>query len=121
MKTLFISKYPAYGNSTYDGRVGCVMLNNKKLWVTGLQPANQFIIDSYEFDKYIIFVDYEELYKVADWEIEGERLDIIIRGCYDEAEALYALGTDINLSIRVFFMEKIEEYFKQYKYEDTIS
>jgi hypothetical protein len=103
MKTLFISKYPAYGNSTFDGRVGCVVLNNSKLWITGLQPANQFIIDSYEFDKYTIFVDYEELYKLAEWEIKGKQVDIIIRGCYDEAEALFALGTDINLNFILLF------------------
>jgi hypothetical protein len=89
MKSLLISKYPAYGNSTFNGRVGCVVLNSKKLWVTGLQPAQQFIIDSYEFDKYIIFVDYGDLYKLADWDIGGKQVECgdTKRNCYDEAEA----------------------------------
>ena len=116
MKELFISKYPVYGNSTFNGRIGCILLNRDKLWVTGLQPADQFIIDSYEFDKYIFFVDYCDLETIGSWNIEGKQVDIIIRKCIDVAAALYMIGADYNLNIRAFFMDNVEKYFRQYKY-----
>ena len=50
-------------------------------------PADQFIIDSYEFDKYIFFVDYCDLETIGSWNIEGKQVDIIIRKCIDVAAA----------------------------------
>ena len=103
MKQLYISRHPINDNQTIDGRIGCVIINDVKWWYTGLKCINNFIIQSYQFEKYIFFVDYLDLELISAWDIRDKKVDIIIRNCIDKRDALHSVGADYNLNISVYF------------------
>jgi hypothetical protein len=103
MKQLYISRHAINDNQTIDGCIGCVIIGGVKWWYTGLQCVDNFIINSYHFDKYIFFVDYLDIELIGDWDIGDKKVDIIIRNCIDKRDALHAVGADYNLNINVYF------------------
>jgi hypothetical protein len=115
MTTLFISKHPIGGHVPQNGRVGTIDWFNRRLWSCGHIPPEQFILETYHFKKYIFFVDYSDLCAIEQWDLAGERIDIVVRKCLNEnqqVDALYYIGTDYNLNIHVLFFDSIAEYFK---------
>ena len=112
MKCLYISKYPLFDRNTMNQRIDIFDHNNVRLWTSGIVPPEDFIIKSYEFDKYIFLIDYGDIERLALWDISEKKVDVVIQNCDDQLEALYSIGTDIYLNIEVHFVDKIEDYLK---------
>jgi len=114
MSRLFVSKYPLNGHFPLNGRVGNVFTNETRIWTCGLSPPQKFIVDTYKIDQYIFFIDFKDLYLLENWNIDAQKVDIIVRQCANnndrQQQALYYIGTDYNLNIRVFFFDAIEDY-----------
>ena len=115
MTSLFISKHPLQTHTPQNRRLGTYENNDQRFWTCGIIPPEQFILNTYHFEKYIFFLDYNDLLFLEKWDIAWENIDIIIWGCTDEAniiDALFYIGTDYNLNIHVFFYDTIEEYLE---------
>jgi hypothetical protein len=115
MNCLYISRYDLYGYTPQNNRIGTIECpDQKRFWTCGIKPPETFIIETYKFYKYIFFIDYAELGSLILWDLAGEKVDIIVRGCEQEnkTDVLYDIGTDFNLNITVFFSETMEEYLK---------
>ena len=115
MNLLYISKYNINGKKTFNERIGFVEYCDQKMWIVGLEPPLDFIIETYKFNKYIFYIDHADIEDIDAWDIRNKKVDIIVKNCSDEQYALYKLGTDYNLNIRVYFMETIEEYLNRFK------
>lgn len=115
MNWLYISKYPIHDHTPKNNRIGTIESKRHSLWTCGIIPPERFIIDTYNINTFVFFIDYIDILCLEDWDLAGEKIDIVVRQCDTEdrkIDALYYIGTDYNLNINVFFHESMEEYFK---------
>ena len=106
--TLYISNYKINNIKPLQKRISTIEWFDKRIWTIGLEPCDSFIIDSYDFNKFVFFVDYKDLDKV--WLIPSlKKQYIVVKDCDDQIDALYRIGTDINIHIKCFFSDTIED------------
>ncbi len=106
--TLYISNYPLLQHQPLQKRISAIDHHNKRIWTTGLESCDTFIIESYDFDRFIFFIDYKEIERI--WNLDSnKKVVVVIKNCTDEVDALYQIGTDININIRCYFADSIEE------------
>jgi hypothetical protein len=110
--TLYISNYPLLQHQPLQKRISAIDHHNKRIWTTGLETCDPFIIQSYDFDRFIFFIDYKEIDRL--WKIDtNKKVSVVMKNCTDEMDALYHIGTDININIRCYFEDSIGEIFDE--------
>lgn len=104
--TIYISNFSLNNHQPLQKRISAIDYGTKRIWTVGLEPCDSFIVDSYDFNKYIFFIDYNDIHKI--WTVDkNKEVIVIIKNCTDETDALYQLETDLNIHIRCIFSDKL--------------
>ena len=104
---LFVSNHPIWKHTPLQQRISAIDLGGKRLWTIGLEPCDSFIIDSYGFDRFIFFIDQNDIDKI--WDLPNKKVFVVLKNCTDQVDALYQIGTDININIRCYFSDFIDQ------------
>lgn len=117
MKYLYVSDHPLLGHTPPDRQID-KLPDNATIWMTGLSPPERFVLESYGFDEYIFFVGYDDIDRLDQWDLYGNRCHIIVAHCTDKSSALYFLETDMALNIHVYFCDDpLAQFGKFRKFE----
>ena len=117
---LFVSNHPIWKHTPLQQRISAIDLGGKRLWTIGLEPCDSFIIESYNFDMIVFFVEEKEVDAV--WDIDPrKRVHVIVKDCTDEIDVLYKIGTDININSQCHFAECAEPILCDLLYINTES
>tara|TARA_B100000676_G_scaffold233385_1_gene232658 strand:- start:479 stop:901 length:423 start_codon:yes stop_codon:yes gene_type:complete len=105
--TLYISNDQINNHQPLQKRISAIDYHSKRLWTIGLEPCDSFIIDSYGFDRFIFFIDQNDIDKI--WDLPNKKVFVVLKNCTDQVDALYQIGTDININIRCYFSDFIDQ------------
>lgn len=104
MKYFFISNYEFVKHRPEINQINLFEYKNKQIWSCALQQINPFIVKTYNFNEYIFLITYDEIQLIDPFLVDAKMKHVILKNCKNKREALYKLNTDINLSIKVYFL-----------------
>lgn len=117
---LFVSNHSIWKHTPLQQRISAIDLGGKRIWTIGLEPCDSFIIESYDFDMIVFFVNEKEVDAV--WDIDPRKqVHVIVKDCTDEIDVLYKIGTDININSQCHFAECAEPILCDLLYINTES
>lgn len=104
--TIYISNFSLNNHQPLQKRISAIDYKGKRIWTVGLEPCDKFILKSYDFNRFIFFIDYKDTHKI--WNIgSNKNVIVIVKNCTDRADVLYQLETDINIHIRCIFSDTL--------------
>lgn len=104
MKYFLISNHEFVKHRPEINQINLLEYKDKQIWTCALHQIEPFIIKTYNFNQYIFVITYDEIDLIQPFLADTKIKHIIIKDCTDKREALYKLNTDINLSIKVYFL-----------------
>ena len=104
MKYFLISNHEFVKHRPEINQINLFEYKETQIWSCALNQIDPFIIKTYDFNQYIFLITYDEINLIQPFLADTKIKHIIIKNCIHKREALYKLNTDINLSIKVYFL-----------------
>ena len=107
MKYFLISNYSIANHRPEINQINRFRYKNAQIWSCALNEINWFIVNTYDFHEYIFYITSDEIEQIKPLLEKKKMKNIIIKNKIhwkEKQKILYTLKTDINLSVKVFFI-----------------
>ena len=109
MKYFLISNYELVNHRPEINQINLFQYKNSEIWSCALNEIDPYIIKTYDFNQYIFYITHDEIDFILPFFEDNKKKKIIIKNCTclnEKKSILYKLKTDIDLSVKVYFLSR---------------